>query len=77
MVLVGNSVLLQSKGESWPLVFASFPIYHFTPHAFQDINMPLIFSRENRFMEKQPSCEYLTDEFGKDSFIAGILMMSF
>jgi hypothetical protein len=28
-------------------------------------------------MEKQPSCEYLTDEFGKDSFIAGILMMSF
>jgi hypothetical protein len=28
-------------------------------------------------MEEKPSREYLSDEFGKDSFSAGMLMMQF
>jgi hypothetical protein len=34
--------------RSWPLVFTSFPIHHFTPRAFQEINMCLVCSRAEK-----------------------------
>jgi hypothetical protein len=34
--------------KSWPMVSASFPVHHFTPRAFQEINMRLICLREEK-----------------------------
>jgi hypothetical protein len=34
--------------RSWPLVFALFPVHHFTPRAFQEINIPVVCSREEK-----------------------------
>jgi hypothetical protein len=45
--------------------------------AFQEINMCLVCSREKRFIKEKPTREYWSDEFGIDSFTAGILMMYF
>jgi hypothetical protein len=36
-----------------------------------------LLERRKRFIKEKPTCEYLSDEFGIDSFSAGILMMYF
>jgi hypothetical protein len=59
------------------MVSAPFPVHYFTPRAFQEINMCLVCSREKRFIKEKPTRGYLSDEFGIDSFSAGILMMYF
>jgi hypothetical protein len=35
------------------LVFASFPIHHFTPRAFQEIDLRFVFSRSERYVEME------------------------
>jgi hypothetical protein len=62
---------------NWPLVFASFPIHHFTPRGFQEINVRSFAREKKKLMEEKPSCEYLSDEFVTDSFSTGILMVYF
>jgi hypothetical protein len=34
--------------RSWSLVFVSFPVHHFTPRAYQEINVSLVCSREEK-----------------------------
>jgi hypothetical protein len=58
----------------WPLIFASFPIHHFTPQRFSGNQYaPSLLEIRKRFLEEKLSREYLSDEFGKDFFSAGIL----
>jgi hypothetical protein len=38
---------------------------------------PSLLERRERFIKEKPTHEYLPDEFGIDSFSAGILMMYF
>jgi hypothetical protein len=56
------------------MVSAPFPVHFFTPRAFQEITVHLICPREERFIKEKSTREYLSDEFGIDSFNAGILM---
>jgi hypothetical protein len=38
----------QEQVRSWSLVFASFPVHHFVPRAFQEINMRLVCLRAEK-----------------------------
>jgi hypothetical protein len=56
--------------------FVYDPSLHF-PRFSGNQYAPSLLERRKRFMEEKSSREYLSDEFGKDSFSAGILMVHF
>jgi hypothetical protein len=77
MVLVGNSVTLQSS-EKLTHGFrpVSGPSLH-SPRFSGNQYSPSLLERTERFIKVKPTREYLSDQFGIDSFSAGILMMCF
>jgi hypothetical protein len=54
----------------------SDPSLH-SPHFSGNQYAPSLLESRKRFMEERSSREYLSDEFGKDSFSAGTLMIYF
>jgi hypothetical protein len=54
----------------------SGPSLHY-PHFSGNQYAPSSLERRKRFIKEKPTREYLSDEFGIDSFSAGILMMYF
>jgi hypothetical protein len=57
-------------------VSAPFPV-HQSPRFSGNQYAPSLLERRERFLKEKSTREYLSDEFGIDSFSAGILMMYF
>jgi hypothetical protein len=63
--------------RSWPMVFTPFPVHHFTPRAFQEINMRLV-SREKRKIYKGKAYPWIFVRWIRNRFFqCWILMMYF
>jgi hypothetical protein len=54
----------------------SDPLLH-SPRFSGNQYAPRFLEKRKGFMEEKPSCEYLSNEFGKDFSTAGILMVNF
>jgi hypothetical protein len=54
----------------------SGPSFH-SPRFSGNQDAPSLLERRERFIKEKSTREYLSDEFGTDSFSAGILMMYF